>query len=62
MALALAAVLPIGAHLDGMITNETLVMLMSAAVLVAAPAAIAAARKGGSRPWQVWRCSSDWPS
>ena len=42
--------LPIGAHLDGMITNETLVMLMSAAVLVAAPAAIAAAREGRVAP------------
>ena len=50
VALALAAVLPIGAHLDGMITNETLVMLMSAAVLVAAPAAIAAAREGRVAP------------
>ena len=50
VALALAAVLPIGAHLDGMITNETLVMLMSAAVLAAAPAAIAAAREGRVAP------------
>jgi hypothetical protein len=50
VALALAAVLPIGVHLDGMITNETLVMLMSAAVLVVAPAAIAAAREGRVAP------------
>ena len=41
VALALAAVLPAAAHLDGMITNETLVMLMSAAVFVVAPSAIA---------------------
>jgi hypothetical protein len=50
VALALAAVLPAGAHLDGMITNETLVMLMSAAVLVVAPAAIAGARTGRVAP------------
>jgi len=49
-ALALAAVLPASAHLDGMITNETLVMLVSAAVFVAAPSAIAAARTGGVAP------------
>ena len=46
VALALAAVLPAAAHLDGMITNETLVMLMSAAVFVVAPSAIA----GADRP------------
>jgi len=50
IALALAAVLPASAHLDGMITNETLVMLVSAAVFVAAPSAIAAARTGGVAP------------
>ena len=50
IALALAAVLPAGAHLDGMITNETLVMLMSAAVFVVTPSAIAAARTGRIGP------------
>jgi hypothetical protein len=50
VALALAAVLPAAAHLDGMITNETLVMLMSAAVFVVAPSAIAGARSGRVGP------------
>jgi hypothetical protein len=50
VALALAAVLPAAAHLDGMITNEILVMLMSAAVFVVAPSAIAAARSGRIAP------------
>jgi len=50
IALALAAVLPAAAHLDGMITNETLVMLMSAAVFVVTPSAIAAARTGQIGP------------
>jgi hypothetical protein len=50
VALALAAVLPAAAHLDGMITNETLVMLMSAAVFVVAPSAIAGARTGRVGP------------
>jgi hypothetical protein len=50
VALALAAVLPASAHLDGMITNETLVMLMSSAVIVVAPAAITAARTGRIAP------------
>ena len=50
VALALAAVLPAAAHLDGMITNETLVMLMSAAVFVVAPSAIAGARTGRIGP------------
>ena len=50
VALALAAVVPAAAHLDGMITNETLVMLLSAGVLVVAPGAIAAARAGRIRP------------
>ncbi len=49
-ALALAAVLPASAHLDGMITNETLLMLLSAAVIVVAPSAIAAARTGRVAP------------
>jgi len=50
VALALAAVVPAAAHLDGMITNETLVMLLAAGVLVVAPRAIAAARTGRVRP------------
>jgi hypothetical protein len=50
VALALAAVLPSSAHLDGMITNETLLMLLSAGVFVAAPSAIAAARAGRVKP------------
>jgi hypothetical protein len=50
VALALAAVLPASAHLDGMVTNETLVMLMSAAVMVVAPGAITAARTGRIAP------------
>jgi 4-amino-4-deoxy-L-arabinose transferase-like glycosyltransferase len=49
-ALALAGVIPAAAHLDGMITNETLVMLLSAAVFVVAPGAIAAARRGRVAP------------
>jgi hypothetical protein len=50
VALALAAVLPISVHLDGMITNEALVMLLSAGVFVVAPSAIAAARAGRVKP------------
>jgi 4-amino-4-deoxy-L-arabinose transferase-like glycosyltransferase len=50
VALALAAVLPAAAHLDGMITNETLVMLVSAGVFIVAPSAIAAARSGRVAP------------
>jgi hypothetical protein len=50
VALALAAVLPAAAHLDGMITNETLLMLMSAATFVVTPAAIAGARTGRLGP------------
>ena len=50
VALALAAVLPVSAHLDGMITNETLVVLLSAGAFVVAPSAIAAARAGRVKP------------
>ena len=50
VALALAAVIPPAVQVDGMITNETLVMLLSAAALVAAPAAIAATRAGRVGP------------
>jgi hypothetical protein len=42
VALATAAVLPTAAHLDGMVTNETLGMLLAAIVLLRAPAAIRA--------------------
>jgi hypothetical protein len=50
VALALTAVIPPAVQVDGMITNETLVMLLSAAALVVAPAAIAAARAGRVGP------------
>jgi hypothetical protein len=50
VALALAAVIPPAVLIDGMITNETLFMLLSAAVLVVAPAAIAATRAGRVGP------------
>jgi hypothetical protein len=53
VALALAAVLPASAHLDGMITNETLLMLFSAGVFVAAPWAITTARRGRIAPMLV---------
>jgi hypothetical protein len=50
VALALSAVIPASAHLDGMITNETLVMLLSAGALLATPWAVAAARAGRVGP------------
>lgn len=50
VALALAAVIPPAVQVDGMITNEALVMLLSAAALVAAPAAIMATRAGRVGP------------
>ena len=61
VALALAAVLPAAVHLDGMITNETLLMLLSAAVFVVAPSAIAARahRPDRARCWG-WACCSGW--
>jgi hypothetical protein len=46
VALALAAVIPPAVQLDGMITNETLFVLLAAAALVVTPAAIAATRAG----------------
>jgi hypothetical protein len=46
VALALAAVLPVGVQLDGMISNETLAVLLSAVALAATPAALVAARSG----------------
>jgi len=52
VALALAAVIPASVHVDGMITNETLVMLLSAAALALAPWAIGAARTG--RGWPMF--------
>jgi hypothetical protein len=50
VALALAAVVPVSVQLDGMITNEALVMLMAAAVFVVTPSAIAATRSGRLAP------------
>jgi hypothetical protein len=50
VALALAAVIPASVHLEGMITNEVLVMVLSAGALVAVPWAIAAARVGRVGP------------
>ena len=46
VALALAAIIPPAVQLDGMITNETLFVLLAAAALVVTPAAIAATRAG----------------
>jgi hypothetical protein len=51
VALFTAAVLPVGVQLDGMITNETLAMLLAALALVAAPAAVEGARTGRLRPF-----------
>lgn len=53
VALFTAAVLPVGLQLDGMVTNETLSTLLSALAIVAAPAAVEAARDGRVRPF-VW--------
>ena len=50
VALALAAVIPPGVQVDGMITNETLFLLLSAAALIVAPAAIVATRAGRVGP------------
>jgi hypothetical protein len=50
VALALAAVIPASVHLEGMVTNEVLVMLLSAGALVATPWALAAARVGRVGP------------
>ena len=53
VALFTAAVLPVGVQLDGMVTNETLSTLLCALAIVAAPAAVEAARAGRVRPF-VW--------
>ena len=53
VALFTAAVLPVGLQLDGMVTNETLSTLLCALAIVAAPAAVEAARAGRVRPF-VW--------
>ena len=50
VALGLAAVIPPAVQEDGMITNETLLLLLSAAALVLAPAAITATRAGRVGP------------
>jgi 4-amino-4-deoxy-L-arabinose transferase-like glycosyltransferase len=49
-ALAIAAVLPAAAHLDGMVTNEALGMLLAAIALLLVPSAIAGARTGRIAP------------
>jgi len=57
VALFTAAVLPVGMQLDGMVTNETLSTLLCALAIVAAPAAVEAARAGRVRPFAwlaVW--------
>ena len=46
VALFTAAVLPVGVQLDGMVTNETLSMLLCALAIVALPAAVKGARTG----------------
>jgi hypothetical protein len=50
VALLTASVIPVGVQLDGMITNETLAVLLSALVFLAAPAAIVAARTAHVAP------------
>jgi hypothetical protein len=50
VALFLAAILPVGVQLDGMVTNETLSTLLAALAIVSAPAAIEAARTGRVKP------------
>jgi hypothetical protein len=50
VALFTAAVIPVGVQLDGMVTNETLSMLLAAVAMVATPPAIAGARAGKVGP------------
>ena len=50
VALFTAAVLPVGVQLDGMVTNETLSMLLCALAIVALPAAVEGARAGQVKP------------
>jgi hypothetical protein len=57
VALFTAAVIPVGVQLDGMVTNETLSTLLCALAIVAAPAAVEAARAGRVRQFAwlaVW--------
>jgi len=50
VALFLAAILPVGVQLDGMVTNETLSTLLAALAIVSAPAAIEGVRAGRVKP------------
>ena len=50
VALFTAAVIPVGVQLDGMVTNETLSMLVCALAILAAPSAVMAAREGRVKP------------
>jgi hypothetical protein len=50
VALFAAAIIPAGVQLDGMVTNETLNVLLAAVVFLLAPAALATAREGRVRP------------
>jgi hypothetical protein len=57
VALFTAAVLPAGLQIDGMVSNEPLSTLLIALAIVAAPAAVEAARAGRVRPFAwlaVW--------
>jgi hypothetical protein len=49
-ALTAAAIVPAGLHLDGMVTNETLLTLLSAVALLWAPAGIRGIREGRVAP------------
>ncbi len=50
VALFTAAVIPVGVQLDGMVSNETLSMLLCALAILAAPSAVEAAREGRVKP------------
>ncbi|MFL5307690.1 MAG: ArnT family glycosyltransferase [Polyangia bacterium] len=50
VALFTAAVIPVGVQLDGMVTNETLSMLVCALAILTAPSAVEAARQGRVKP------------
>ena len=50
VALFTAAVLPVGVQVDGMVTNETLSLLLCALAMVALPAAVEGARAGDVKP------------
>jgi hypothetical protein len=60
VALALAAVLPSSAHLDGMITNETLLMLLSAASSSWRRRRSRPRARGASSRCSASRCCSGW--